>query len=186
MNYRVATDATAAAYWERESVSGEDMALLCAGIVPGEGIYLPNVDTQRQIMLNGFRLLLTGESRHCRDWLFLLEGVAVHGPVARVFLEREAAEWKAKEVSEEPPKAEAEQIMPTPCAIRGKTFARLQKAINAFPARYPKYATRPPKLDDDVRQWLKEAALTETDAERRVFGTIIREHFKLLPDTQKT
>lgn len=70
--------------------------------------------------------------------------------------------------------------------IYGSTFTRLQRAIAAFPERYPEYKTRPPKLDDDVRQWLKEVGLAETEAERRVFGTIIREHFELLPDTLNT
>lgn len=70
--------------------------------------------------------------------------------------------------------------------ISGQTLTRLQRAIAAFPARYPSYKERAPKLDDDIRPWLKEAGLAENEAERRVFGTIIREHFELLPDTQKT
>lgn len=71
-------------------------------------------------------------------------------------------------------------------AISGATFDRLQRAIEAFPTRYPEYSTKPPKLDDDVRPWLKESGLGENDAERRVFGAIIREHFKLSPDTLKS
>lgn len=70
--------------------------------------------------------------------------------------------------------------------ITGPTFARLKRAIAAFPTRYPAYQTRPPKLDDDVRKWLSDTHLAESEAERRVFGAIIREHFKLSPDTLKT
>lgn len=70
-------------------------------------------------------------------------------------------------------------------AITGAIFDRLQRAILIFPTRYPDYQTRPPKLDVDVRPWLKESGLGENDAERRVFGAIIREHFKLSPDTLK-
>lgn len=70
--------------------------------------------------------------------------------------------------------------------ISGDTIGRIQRAIAAFPGRYPEYKTKPPKLDDDVRPWLKEVGLAANDAERRVFGTIIREHFKLSGDTQKT
>lgn len=69
--------------------------------------------------------------------------------------------------------------------ISGQTFGRLQRAIASFPSRYPDYQAKSPKLDDDVRVWLKQIGLAENDAERRVFGAIIREHFKLSPDTQK-
>lgn len=71
-------------------------------------------------------------------------------------------------------------------AIHGATFNRLRRAIASFPSRYPDYQAKPPKLDDDVRPWLKETGLAENDAERRVFGAIIREHFQLWPDTLKT
>lgn len=70
--------------------------------------------------------------------------------------------------------------------ISGDTIKRIQRAIAAFPGRYPEYKTKPPKLDDDVRQWLNEVGLATTEAERRVFGAIIREHFKLSPDTLNT
>lgn len=70
--------------------------------------------------------------------------------------------------------------------MSGKTFERIQRAIAAFPERYPDYKVRAPKLDDDVRPWLKETGLAESESERRVFGAIIREHFQLLPDTLKT
>ncbi len=70
--------------------------------------------------------------------------------------------------------------------VSGQTFARLQRSIAAFPVRYPGYQSQPPKLKDDVRVWLKEAALASNDREAHVFGTIIAEHFKLLGDTQET
>jgi hypothetical protein len=68
--------------------------------------------------------------------------------------------------------------------ITGQTFARLQRAVAAFPARYPDHQLQPPKLKDDVRVWLKDAALASNDREAFVFGTIIAEHFKLSGDTQ--
>lgn len=67
--------------------------------------------------------------------------------------------------------------------IQGETIARLQRAIAAFPSRYPDHRTRPPKLDSDVRPWMKEVGLTINDAEMRVFGKIIYEHFKFSTDT---
>jgi hypothetical protein len=75
------------------------------------------------------------------------------------------------------------RITDTEAKIKGDTHARLQRAIDSFTSRYPDYVTKPPKLDADVRPWLKESELAESDAERRVFGAIIREHFKLSPDT---
>lgn len=62
--------------------------------------------------------------------------------------------------------------------IRGAAFVRLQRAIKAFPGKYPEYQTKPPKLDDDIRQWLK-ATYDASDREAHVFGAIISEHFKL-------
>ena len=63
--------------------------------------------------------------------------------------------------------------------IEGETYSRLVRAIASFPQRYPDYRDRPPKLDDDVRQWMKDALLARSDAECRVFGAILREHFKI-------
>lgn len=74
----------------------------------------------------------------------------------------------------------------SPVEISGQTFARLQRTIAAFPDRYPHYKSQPPKLKDDVRVWLREAALATNDREAHVFGTIIAEHFKLSGDTQET
>lgn len=70
--------------------------------------------------------------------------------------------------------------------IRSVTFDRLLRAVADFPTRYPDYRTRQPKLDDDVRVWLKDQRIAENDAEKRVFGRILSEHFKLSPDTQQT
>lgn len=70
--------------------------------------------------------------------------------------------------------------------INGPTFERLQRAVAAFPARYPDHQLQPPKLKDDVRVWLKEASLASSDREAHVFGTIIAEHFNLLGGTQET
>lgn len=76
------------------------------------------------------------------------------------------------------------QDNPDVVGITGQTFARLQRAVAAFPARYPDHQLQPPKLKDDVRVWLKDAALASSDREAFVFGTIIAEHFKLSGDTQ--
>ncbi|WP_153147355.1 hypothetical protein [Dechloromonas sp. H13] len=70
--------------------------------------------------------------------------------------------------------------------IRGDIFRRLQRAISAFPSRYPDYKTEQPKLTIDVRAWLKEVSLAMNDREAHVFGAIIAEHFDLSGDTQKT
>lgn len=70
--------------------------------------------------------------------------------------------------------------------ISGQTFARLQRAIAAFPVCYPDYKTEPLKMDLDIRPWLKTTRLANSDREAHVFGTILAEHFKLLAGTQKT
>lgn len=70
-------------------------------------------------------------------------------------------------------------------AISGDTFSRIQKAVEMFPNRYPNYTTLSPKLDGDVRNWLKVSGLAKNDTEKRVFGTILFEHFKLSPNTRK-
>lgn len=76
---------------------------------------------------------------------------------------------------------EAVVLCATANPINSLAYDRLIRAIEAFPSRYPEYSTKPPKLDDDVRPWLKESGLGENDAERRVFGAILREHFRLFP-----
>lgn len=64
-------------------------------------------------------------------------------------------------------------------AISGDTFSRLNAAIEAFPAVYPEYRTKPPKLDGDVREWLVTQFDCEKNREAHVFGKIIAEHFGL-------
>jgi hypothetical protein len=70
--------------------------------------------------------------------------------------------------------------------IHGGTFARLKRAIAAFPDRYPDYKTKKPKLTGDVRVWLIEVSLAMNGREAHVFGAIIAEHFDLSGDTQRT
>jgi hypothetical protein len=70
-------------------------------------------------------------------------------------------------------------------AISGDVMSRIQKAVNAFPVTFPNYSIRSPKLDVDVREWLKNSGLAINDVEKRVFGTILFEHFKLSPNTRK-
>ena len=69
--------------------------------------------------------------------------------------------------------------------INSPTHDRLLRAIAAFPARYPDYLTRPPKLDPDIRPWLEETGLGTSTRERGVFGVILAEHFNLSSDAQK-
>lgn len=64
-----------------------------------------------------------------------------------------------------------------PLRIKGETFARLARAVQAFPARYPNYQGQAPKLDRDLRPWLKESKLASGDREAHVFGAILAEHF---------
>jgi hypothetical protein len=69
--------------------------------------------------------------------------------------------------------------------IQGPTFARLKRAIAAFPARYPHYSERFPKLDSDLRPWLLEAEIAANEREAYVFSRILSEHFAASPDTLK-
>lgn len=62
--------------------------------------------------------------------------------------------------------------------IEGQTFERLQRAVAAFPVRYPDYKNKFPKLENDVRPWLEETGLGKNTSERLVFSAIIAEHFK--------
>lgn len=78
------------------------------------------------------------------------------------------------------------QTIPFPVTpISSPTFSRIQKAVEAFPLKYPNYAESPPKLDIDVRVWLKTSGLAINDTEKRVFGTILFEHFNLSGNTRK-
>ena len=65
--------------------------------------------------------------------------------------------------------------IPTAPAIVGPTFAKLVSALNAYPSQYQ---GKTPKLDDDVRPWLRNTH-TCTVREAEVFGAIIAEHFGL-------
>lgn len=67
---------------------------------------------------------------------------------------------------------------------QGKTAALLADALSKFPQQYPDFLSKSPKLDDDVRPWLKEN-LGASDREAHVFGAILSEHFKLLADSHK-
>jgi hypothetical protein len=59
--------------------------------------------------------------------------------------------------------------------IRGPIFAKLKRVIAEYPA---KYAGKTPKLDDDVRPWIK-ATVKCSEREAAVFGAIVAEHFGL-------
>lgn len=66
--------------------------------------------------------------------------------------------------------------------ITGNTYNGICKAIAEFPTQYPDYKNRSPKLDADIRPWLKEVGIAKNDRESHVFGSIISEHFKLSSD----
>lgn len=59
--------------------------------------------------------------------------------------------------------------------IRSSSFEKLKRAIQEYPARYN---GRCPKLDDDVRPWLKKE-FNCSERESAVFGAILAEHFNL-------
>lgn len=63
--------------------------------------------------------------------------------------------------------------------IDGPTYAKLMRAIEAFPVKYPDYKTNPPKLDEDVRDWMVNELGFTKSKEDHVFGMIVKEHFKL-------
>ena len=61
-------------------------------------------------------------------------------------------------------------------AIKGATFAKLQAALDAYPAKYGDRERV--KLNEDLREWLKrEHACNQREAD--VFSAIIAEHFAL-------
>ena len=69
-----------------------------------------------------------------------------------------------------------------PVIIRGDTMERIHRLVNAFPTRYPDYKTKPPKLDEDMRDWLRESGLGSEESElgsreNVVISRIIDEHF---------
>ncbi len=111
----------------------------------------------------------------------MVDGAYTFGPLSA---DDEPASWDAKPVPE--PEQFTTHGQPAPSLPQGPTHARLMRAIASFPTRYPDYRTKPPKLDADVRPWLTEAGLAENVPEQRVFGAVLREHFQLSPDTQKT
>ncbi|NTV69875.1 MAG: hypothetical protein HGA71_06990 [Azonexaceae bacterium] len=62
--------------------------------------------------------------------------------------------------------------------IQSETYDKLQSALGGFPIRFPMYQAKKPKLDVEVRPWLK-SAYGLSDREAHVFGTIIAESFEL-------
>jgi hypothetical protein len=78
-------------------------------------------------------------------------------------------------VATQPPDVATDNV---PLMIRGDTMERIRRAVNAFPTAYPEFRSRVPKLQDDLRAWLKETELANTDREAFVFSAIIQEHFK--------
>lgn len=66
-------------------------------------------------------------------------------------------------------------------------YDRLLAILKAFPQKYPDHKLRPPKLYNDVHDWLKEKPFPGCNSsEVLVFGTVIRDHFKLLTNSRKT
>ena len=66
--------------------------------------------------------------------------------------------------------------------IGGKTFSKLMASIRAYE---DKYQGRSPKLDIDVRPWLR-SDINCSEREAHVFGAIISEHFNISGGTKKT
>ena len=62
------------------------------------------------------------------------------------------------------------------------TLNRIAEARSRFPLQYPNYQTTAPKLDADVRPWLKESGFAKNDRESHVIGTILSEEYRLSPD----
>jgi hypothetical protein len=58
------------------------------------------------------------------------------------------------------------------------TYQKLQNLIKDFPAQYPDHEAHPPKIDADVRVWMKNERAC-SDREASVFGSIIAELFSL-------
>lgn len=69
--------------------------------------------------------------------------------------------------------------------VKGEMAIRLRRCIEAFPHKYPEYRTRRPKLDTDIRPWIKDE-FGASDREAHVFGAMVAEHFDLSSDTQKS
>lgn len=130
--------------------------------------------------------LFEGELTH---WSFLS---SIEVSVEHVYLRRadltQLRERFAGVVANDPPQLPATHVDPSLAGSQpsGPTMARLLGAVAEFPRRYRDYRTRPPKLDADVKPWLSAAGLAKNEAEVRVFGAILREHFQLSPDTRKT
>lgn len=88
----IATSAMAARYWAMDTITGKEMALLCAGIDPEKYLENPNFyrvfDTDfysREDHFYQLERLLTGEPRHCEMWLSFLNDVDIHRGVAEFF-----------------------------------------------------------------------------------------------------
>lgn len=75
-------------------------------------------------------------------------------------------------------RCDANQLGTSSNGIRGETFTKLESALQSFPSKYPDYASKPPKLDGDVRLWMVENFKCN-EREAHVFGAIIAEHFSL-------
>jgi hypothetical protein len=53
------------------------------------------------------------------------------------------------------------------------------EAIRRFPEQYPDYKKRPPKLDVDVRPWLKSEKIAKNDREAHILAQELVAYFKL-------
>lgn len=94
--------------------------------------------------------------------------------------------WWLGEVTPDEQEEEASVLTPpsdvaaenVPVRICGDMADRLYRAIDAFPTKYPNFSSRPPKLDDDVRDWLRnEGKFAKNDREEFIFGAILKEHY---------
>lgn len=114
------------------------------------------------------------ESNRLAEVCFLREQMReVEGQLDIVSKEKFRLQLTRKSQDEEFEKTDHYQSL----VIDSATYNRINRAISAFPTRYPEYLKKPPKLENDVRPWLKEVNIATNDREAFVFSTIIAEHF---------
>ncbi len=88
-----------------------------------------------------------------------------------------ACQTKPEEATTGPSQAESQPKQDY--SINGPTYAKLMRAIEEFPLKYPNYETKPPQLDTDIRPWMVNELGFTKSKEDHVFGRIVKEHFQL-------
>lgn len=70
--------------------------------------------------------------------------------------------------------------------LKGALLEAARQAAAAFPARYPEFNSRPPKVKDDVIPWLQEAQFAGSKNDAEKIARILAEHFSLPGATRNT